>query len=102
MPRLLRETPFIGADDGVGLPILKRRHEWAVDKLGELIPKFDDLFVLQVCNEIGLDETVTYSPDGESLAFDLTSLQAFSLASALSACLEMRGERPRKRRKPRA
>ena len=93
MPKTFREAPFIGADDGVGIPILKARFNSSLEKVIELCTRFDDNFILQVAAEVGLDECCTYDKDGK-LEFDFTPLQLVSMMSALAACAEFRRERP--------
>lgn len=100
MAKPFREAPLIGADDGVGLPILRSRTTRMGELLGTLIRRFDDDFILLVAGEVGLDECIHYGRKAETLEFDLTSLQLVSLASALAACAEFRDSANKKATKP--
>jgi hypothetical protein len=101
--KTFRNRPLLKVDDGAGLPIQRQRAEWATRKLGEYVARFDGDFIIEVATEIGLDETMNYTEDGEGLDFDMTELQIVALCSALAACAEFRDgredARPRRKRR---
>src|SRR5215213_9230607 len=76
MAKPYRQAPLIGADETTGLPVLRERQQRMADLLGQLVPQFDDEFILHVATEVGLDEVVTFNTEREgALDFDFTALQ---------------------------
>ena len=96
MAKAYRATPFRGphtidVGEGAGLPILKTRTRKAVQRLAFYVEKFNDDFIFEIAAEVGLDECLSYGEKEGQMVFDLTSLQAVALCSALAACWEIRG-----------
>jgi hypothetical protein len=103
MAKPYRQAPLIGADETTGLPVLRERQQRMADLLGQLVPQFDDEFILHVATEVGLDEVVTFNTEREgALDFDFTALQMVAFTAALAACKEFRDERRAERKAAKA
>lgn len=81
----------IDAPNTVGMPILDKRRERAIERLGKMVAQFNTEFIYDVASEIGMQDCLEVNDDHTGpIEFDLTPIQAVALASALAACFELR------------
>lgn len=67
----------------------QKRVDWAHKTLAEVVPKLAEEMILEAAGEVGLDVCLSYNAAGDGFDFDLTDLQAVSLAAALFAVSEV-------------
>lgn len=68
--------------------VLRKRKKWAEEQMADKVGRFTEEELLDIANECGLFDCLTYTEDMSGFEFDMTDLQMICFASALLSVLE--------------